>query len=66
MVNKNASAIPKATNMPKTCTGGIGVNDNEAKPTAEVMEVNSMGRNRLLITVLTLSLATCAVPGGAV
>jgi hypothetical protein len=38
-VNNQASIMPTATNIPKTCTGGIGVRDKEAKPAAEVSEV---------------------------
>ncbi len=38
-VSSQASMMPMATNMPKTCTGGMGVSASEAKPTAEVSEV---------------------------
>ena len=43
MVRNQASIIPKATKIPKTWTGGMGVRAKDAKPADEVKEVNSMG-----------------------
>ena len=55
MVSTNANAIPNATNNPNTCTGGIGVKANDANPTADVIDVNSMGRNKLPTTFSMVS-----------
>ena len=50
MIDGNqAVRTPKATNIPKTCTGGIGVSASERKPTIVVAEVNSIGRKSVLI-----------------
>jgi len=38
-VSTQASMMPKATNTPKTCTGGMGVSAREANPAALVSEV---------------------------
>ncbi len=41
--SNQATAIPKATKTPKTCTGGMGVSMSEVNPTTVVTEVKSMG-----------------------
>ncbi len=50
MVTIHAKSTPNATKMPNTCTGGIGVSASEAKPAADVSEVNSIGRKRVCMT----------------
>ena len=50
MESRNASSTPRLTKIPKTCTGGMGTSDSDAKPTAVVNEVYSMGVNSSRIT----------------
>ncbi len=45
MDRSHAVAIPKLTNRPNTCTGGIGVNASDRNPTTVVSEVKSIGEN---------------------
>jgi len=45
---------PKATKIPKTCTGGIGVSVKERKPATVVNEVNNIGIKRVLMEFLML------------
>ena len=51
--------MPNATYAPNICTGGMGVNIKERKPTAEVRDVNSIGVNKCSttrdITILVLA-----------
>ena len=51
MVKKKAKKMPKATYKPNICTGGIGVNASDANPIDDVVDVNSIGVNKLLSTV---------------
>ena len=51
IVKTHADMMPNATNTPKTCTGGIGVSANDAKPAADVSDVYSIGMNSSSITV---------------
>ena len=46
--------MPKATKIPKTCTGGIGVKAREAKPAEDVREVYNMGMNSWSMTCSTV------------
>ena len=43
MESSQATNMPNATKKPKTWTGGISAIAREAKPTAEVSEVKSIG-----------------------
>ena len=53
MIDKSqATSIPKATKIPKTLIGGIGVNASETNPTMVVTVVNRMGVKRSIIVFL--------------
>ena len=62
IVSTNASSTPNATKKPKTCTGGIGVSASEAKPAIVVAEVNSIGRNSVLIECLIVAALCLYLP----
>jgi hypothetical protein len=50
--SNHAEKIPKATKIPNTLTGGIGVNANDKNPITVVTLVNKMGMNRSEIVFL--------------
>lgn len=59
-MKRKARPIPNATNTPNTRTGGIGVSASEAKPAADVSDVNAIGRQSVRITVASVRRTICS------